>query len=169
MTTRTTGATLEAQQSLVSSEPAVEPSHGSAPDRPWFRPRPLSLPGSTRAVVFARLSVTPSFVPRGWEGQVILVTACALTGYAVGAFLGWGWRVLQLPRLSRRVARGLWAAVAALVVVGLPAAAVVGRRWQLDQQQLLGMAPDVPWLWLAAPWLGLAPAAVLLVLCRGVR
>jgi uncharacterized membrane protein len=120
-------------------------------------------------VVFALLSVTPSFVPRGWEGQVILVTACALTGYAVGAALGWGRRVLKLPRLSRRVARGLWAAVAARVVVGLPAAAVVGRRWQLDQQQLLGMAPDVPWLSLAAPWSGLAAAAVLLVLCRGVR
>jgi uncharacterized membrane protein len=62
-----------------------------------------------------------------------------------------------------------WVLLGILAVLGLPATAAIGRQWQFEQQELLGMAPDVPLLWVAAPIVGLAAAVLVLAACRGIR
>jgi uncharacterized membrane protein len=89
--------------------------------------------------------------------------------YGIGAFLGWAYRALQLPVLSSRVRAVSWRALAVVMPLGLLIAGWLGREWQLDQKELLGMPADVPLLWVLAPLLSLVLAALLLALGRGVR
>jgi len=111
-------------------------------------------------LAFAAMSVTPSLVPRGWVLQAALVGVCAVTGYGLGAFLGWVYRSLELPDLPNGVRRVVWRVLGLAALVGLPVAAWVGRGYQSEQRELLGMEPSVPWLWVLAPWLGLLVAAL---------
>jgi len=132
------------------------------------RPR-LSITGGVLGVVFAGLSVTPSLVPRAWFVQTLLVGLCVITGYALGAFLGWAYRTLELPDLPPRVRRVAWRVVGVVALVGLPVAAWLGRGYQQEQRQLLGMDAEVSWLWLLAPYVGLLLAAFFLGIGRAVK
>jgi uncharacterized membrane protein len=142
-------------------------THGSWRDR--LRPGRLSIGGGVLALVLSLMSVTPSFVPRGWTMQAALVAACALVGYAVGAFLGWAYRTLRLPVPPQPARRMVWLVLAVVAVLGLPAAAFFGRAWQMDQREMFGMDPDVPWMWVASPYVGVLVAMVLLAVGRLVK
>jgi uncharacterized membrane protein len=151
---------------------ATGPGAGAAPaPSRWRRVRPgrLSLTGGLLALALSLMSVTPSYVPRGWTMQALLVALCAVTGYGAGAFLGWAYRTLHLPDLPGAARRLAWLALGIVAVVGLPLAAWFGRVWQLDQREMFGMAADVPWLWVASPYLGVLAAFVALALGRGVK
>ena len=149
-------------------EPDATPA--DAPSR-WRRLRPgrLSIAGGVLALVLSLMSVTPSYVPRGWTLQALLVALCAVVGYAAGAFLGWAYRTLGLPDLPAPARRLAWLVLGVIAVLGLPAAAWFGRAWQVDQQEMFGMTPDVPWLWIASPYLGVLVAVVLLAVGRIVK
>ena len=116
------------------------------------------------------MSVTPSLVPRAWFLQALVTGLCVVTGYGLGAFVGWAYRSLRLPNLPDRRpvgrvegtgARWPWS----LLLVG----GWLGWRWQSDQRELLGMDTSVPLVWLVAPLLGLLVAALLLGIGRAVK
>ncbi len=134
-----------------------------------LRPGPLSITGGVLALSFSLMSVTPSYVPRGWAMEALLVALCAVSGYAIGAFLGWAYRTLRLPDLPGAARRMAWLVLAIVAVVGLPIAAWFGRVWQLDQQETFGMPADVPWVWVASPYVGILAATVLLGIGRVVK
>ncbi|GAA4397822.1 alpha/beta-hydrolase family protein [Fodinibacter luteus] len=129
----------------------------------------LSLTGAAVGLVLAGMSSTPSLVPRGWLVNAVLVGVCAATGYAVGAAVGWGWRVLSLPTLGTVSRRRGWWAVGLVALVGTLILGWLSREWQREQRELFGMDPGVTWWWLATPVLGLVIAAVLLGVGRGVK
>ena len=113
--------------------------------------------------------MTPSLVPRSWLVNGVLVGMCMITGYGLGSFLGWAYRTLHLPNLQSGVRRVAWQSLAALGIVGLLVGAWMGRTWQGEQRELLGMDTGVPWLWLLSPLLGLAVAALLLGIGRAIK
>lgn len=136
--------------------------------RRW-RWQPLSPTGAVLGVVFAAMSVTPSLVPRAWIVEALLSGVCLITGYAIGAFLGWAYRALQLPVAPASVERTIWrilpwAAVALLILAGWP-----GLLWQNEQYDLLGMDDTAPWVWVLSPLLGLLVAAMFLGIGRTIR
>jgi uncharacterized membrane protein len=107
-------------------------------------------------------------MPRAWLVEVLLSGVCLITGYGLGAFLGWAYRVLGLPTPPARVRRVVWRGLALVAVVLLIVGGVLGRAWQAGQFRLLGMDDAVPWPWVLAPLLGLLVAAILLGLGRAV-
>ena len=149
------------------SESVADPAKPSRRRR--WQWRPLSPTGSILGVTFAAMSVTPSLVPRAWAIEALLSGVCLITGYAIGAFLGWAYRVLQLPVAPASVERTIWrilpwAAVVLLLVVGW-----LGLRWQNEQLDLLGMDDTASWLWVLAPLLGVLFAALFLGIGRTIR
>lgn len=56
------------------------------------------------ALLFFAASLTPSLMPRSWLIQGVLSGACAAAGYAIGVFIGWLWRYLELPWFSKHAA-----------------------------------------------------------------
>lgn len=133
------------------------------------RPGRLSLTGGVLGLLFGAMSLTPSLVPRGWLVNGLLVGLCMITGYGLGAFLGWAYRTLHLPNVPPGFRRVAWQGLAALAVVGLLAGAWLGRTWQGEQRELLDMETSVPWPWLLSPVLGLAVAALLLGIGRATK
>ena len=131
--------------------------------------RRLSLTGATLGLLFGALSMTPSLVPRSWPVNGVLVGLCMITGYGQGSFLGWAYRTLRLPNLPPGGRRVAWQSLAALAVVGLLVGAWMGRTWQGEQRELLGMDTGVSWLWLFSPLLGFAVAALLLGVGRAIK
>jgi uncharacterized membrane protein len=132
------------------------------------RLRRLSLGGATLALLFAGMSVTPSLVPRWWLWEGLLSGLCLITGYALGAFLGWAYRALELPVLAPSARAVAWRVLAVAATAGLLVAGWLGRWWQAGQRDLLGMDQFVSWLWVPSPLLGFLLAVLLLALGRGV-
>ena len=120
-------------------------------------------------LTFGAMSVTPSLVPRAWFLQSLVTGLCVVTGYGLGAFVGWAYRTLRLPDLPDRARSVAWKALAALAVVVLLVGGWLGWRWQSEQRELLGMDTSVPLVWLVAPLLGLLVAALLLGIGRAVK
>src|SRR6478736_2163851 len=129
----------------------------------------LSLTGAVLGLTFGAMSVTPSLVPRAWFLQSLVTGLCVVTGYGLGAFVGWAYRSLRLPDLPDRARSVAWKALGALAVVLLLVGGWLGWRWQSDQRELLGMDTSVPLVWLVAPLLGLLVAALLLGIGRAVK
>ena len=163
MTETTTHAdvTSDAVQSDVVPA-AAEPRRRRRPGR-------LSLTGGVLGLTFGAMSVTPSLVPRAWFLQSLVTGLCVVTGYGLGAFVGWAYRSLRLPDLPDRARSVAWKALGALAVVLLLVGGWLGWRWQSDQRELLGMDTSVPLVWLVAPLLGLLVAALLLGIGRAVK
>ena len=99
-------------------------------------PRPsgaAAAPGGCRSPVpcsastFGAMSVTPSLVPRAWFLQALVTGLCVVTGYGLGAFVGWAYRALRLPTLPDRARSVAWKALGVLAVVVL----LVGRLARL--------------------------------------
>ncbi len=133
------------------------------------RPRRLSLTGAVLGLTFGAMSVTPSLVPRVWFLQALVTGLCVVTGYGLGAFVGWAYRALGLPNLPDRARSVAWKVLAAVAVVVLLVGGWLGWRWQSDQRELLGMDSSVPLVWLAAPLVGVVVAALLLGIGRAVK
>ncbi|KAB7743990.1 hypothetical protein GA707_11020 [Nostocoides sp. F2B08] len=147
----------------------VREAPASTSSRHRRRPGRLSLTGGALGLTFAAMAATPSLVPRGWLVNGVLVGLCIITGYGLGAFAGWAYRTLQLPDLPPQARRVAWQVLAILGVAALLLSAWLGRTWQSEQRELLGMDTAVEWLWLASPLLGVAIAVLLLGIGRGVK
>lgn len=132
-----------------------------------LRLRRLSLPGTLLGLLLACVSATPSLVPRGWLIHGLLTGICMAVGYGLGSLAGWIYRSLGLPDLPRRVRRTIWTVIAVVTPVALLVSGFLGRRWQIQQRELLGMDTDVPWLWVLSPLLSIAITLLLLGIGRG--
>ena len=152
-----------------ASAPGPDAVPGADPGRRRRRPGRLSLAGCLLGLVFGAMSVTPSLVPRAWYLQAVLTGLCLITGYGLGAFLGWAYRALGLPNVAPGVRRRAFQVLAVLAVVVLLVGGWLGRTWQSDQRALLGMDTSVPVPWLVAPLLALLVAALLLAIGRAVK
>ena len=139
------------------------------PRRRRRRPGRLSLAGAVLGLTFGAMSVTPSLVPRAWYLQALVTGLCIATGYGLGAFVGWAYRALGLPNLPPRARRVAWQVLAVLAVVVLLVGGWLGRGFQSDQRELLGMDTSVPLLWLAGPLVGLLVAALLIGIGRAIK
>ena len=148
------------QCDLVAPEPAT---------RRRRHLRRFSLVGGTLGLLFGTMAMTPSLVPRSWLVNGVLVGLCMIAGYGLGSFLGWAYRALNLPNLRPPVRRVAWRWLVTLAIVSLFVGAWMGRRWQGEQRQLLGMDTGTPWLWLLSPLMGLALAALLLSVGRATN
>ena len=142
-------------------------SDDEEPRRP-HRLRPVSLTGVSLGILLSCLSVTPSLVPRAWWAQGLLSALCLVLGYAVGAFLGWAYRALHLRSPGPRARRIAWVVVGVLGPLALLVSGWLGRRWQVDQHELLDMDTSVTPLWVVAWVLGLVIAVLLLAAGRGI-
>ena len=143
-------------------------SGGSRRSRP-SRLRRLSLPGAVLGLVATLLTATPSLVPRAWYIELALAGLTGAIAYGIGALAGWAYRGLGLPDLPAGARRWCWRVLAVAAPLLLLTSGFVGRRWQVEQRELLGMDPSVPWLWVLAPLLGVAVFALFLGIGRGVR
>ncbi len=103
------------------------------------------------------VSLTPTMVPRTTAVQVVMSTLLPLTGYAVGATLGWLARWLTGARrlLERNVtARRASLVVFALALLGAFALTPVALQWQTDLAQAAGWGlPSWPLVIVLAPTL----------------
>ena len=141
----------------------------SAPEPRRHLPGRLSLTGGVLGLTFGAMSVTPTLVPRAWFLQSLVTGLCVVTGYGLGAFVGWAYRALRLPALPDRARTVAWKVLGPLAVGLLLVGGWLGWRWQSDQRELLGMDTSVPLVWLVAPLLGLVVAALLLGIGRAVK
>ncbi len=159
----------------TTREPASRPpppegatGYGTRPHALSGRLRPLSLTGTTAAVVFACLSLTPSLVPRSWVVQGLLAGLCATSGYALGGFVGWAVPALGLPQPGGIWRARLWRVLAVATPLLVVGSAILGRHWQQMQRALLGMPEHVPLGWVLSPLLGALVLVVLLMVGRGI-
>lgn len=134
-----------------------------------FLLRRMSLPGAVLGLFAMCASALPSLVPRAWFIEMALAGLAGAIVYGLGALAGWAYRSLELPNLPARVRRTAWRGLAVLGPVALLVAGWAGRRWQVEQRELLGMDTLVPWVWVLAPLLGVVVAAVFLGIGRGIR
>jgi uncharacterized membrane protein len=161
-TTTEPTSVVPADGSSDAGTPAPEPRRRRRPGR-------LSLAGTTLGLVFAAMSVTPLLVPRPWYVQAVLTGLCFATGYGIGAFLGWAYRALGLPVVPPAGRLVAWRVLAGLAVVIALVGGWLGRSWQNEQAELLGMPPTTPLLWLLGPLLGLVVAALLVGIGRAIK
>jgi uncharacterized membrane protein len=101
--------------------------------------------------------------------QALLTGLALAIAYGIGAFLGWGYRTLQLPNIPATGRRVLWRVLAVVAPLGLLIAGWMGRSWQVEQRELIDMDRFVPWLWVVAPFVGVLIAVALLAVARGLR
>ncbi|HQR25501.1 MAG TPA: alpha/beta-hydrolase family protein [Nocardioides sp.] len=145
--------------------PAAEPTTFSVGP---LRFRHASLLGAWLGVVAMVLSVTPSLVPRGWAIESVLAGLCFALLYGIGALISWVYRTLELPPLPGKARRVAWMVLFVATPVALLVGGWLGRQWQIEQRELLGMETDVPLLWLFSPALGVVVALLVLGLARAV-
>ncbi|WP_346269403.1 alpha/beta hydrolase [Rhizobium wenxiniae] len=118
------------------------------------------------ALLFFAASLTPSLMPRSWLIQGVLSGACAATGYALGVFIGWLWRYLELPWFSKHAAplRATTLLFAIIVSIAFLWHAVewqnsIRTLWQMQPQEsadpfrLAGIAAITFAILLALGWL----------------
>jgi uncharacterized membrane protein len=157
-------------------EPAREtvepPVHPAAPreavaDRPRRRWPALSLPGCWAAVLLLCASLTPSLLPRDGVAQGVVSGISAAMGYGLGVLAAAVWRALadRGPRPPRRWAWRVF--LAAAVVLGT-VFFFLGRRWQGQLRELMGMPAEPLGRALLAPVVALIVFAVILAVSRFV-
>lgn len=105
---------------------------------------PLTLGGTSLALLFWWQSLTPTLIPRSWEMQAAIGAVCLTIGYGIGTSAGrWGHRLLERSVRSRGdvIRRRSRIVLAAAWLFGVPFGATLWIGWQNDQHHFMGMAP----------------------------
>lgn len=131
--------------------------------------RRLSTSGLITAVIFLCFSFTPTLIPRDWLFQGVASGLSLISGYGVGALLGWAFRKLgfdgigneQTRTKALRVMVGIGGALVAIMMV-------LGARWQNQLRELMGMERVGP-EYLLVLLLAVAVALLFLVIGRAIR
>lgn len=98
-----------------------------------------STAGLLVGTIFFALSLTPSLIPRAGVMQGFISGVSIAAGYALGVFLMWLWRFLELPAgsdRSQRLMRWIAAAFCILLALGFLWQA---SKWQNSVRSLMGM------------------------------
>lgn len=107
----------------------------------WAAASRWSLPGAWVALVFAVLAFTPSLLPRSAALQGAVAGLSAVIGYGVGVLGAWVWREYA-DRGQRPPRPGAWRVFLIAAGVSLVVAFLLGRRWQGQIRELMGMEPE---------------------------
>ncbi|MFM9135117.1 MAG: alpha/beta hydrolase [bacterium] len=128
----------------------------------------LSWTGLLLAVVVFCLSLTPSLLPRPALYMGLIGGLAAATGYALGAFIAWALRRMEVPAPGPTGRRRAWIALA----VGAPLMCLVslflGWQWQEEVRVLVGEEPAGLSMYVV-PVIAVVVFAVLLLIGRGIR
>jgi len=100
-----------------------------------------TLPGAWVALVLVCLSFTPSLLPRSSLFQGIVSGITAVVGYGVGVFFAFVWREFA-DRGPRTPGRRSWGIYFVSATVALVICVVVGRRWQNQLRDLVGLPSE---------------------------
>ena len=118
--------------------------------------------------LLAALSFTPSLLPRSglFQGTVTGVTAAI--GYGLGVAGAWVWREFA-DRDARVPSSRSWRIFAVVAVVGLLVSAVLGRLWQSQLRELMGIEGGERIGMLLMPLVAALVFLLLVAIGRGVR
>lgn len=147
-------------------QPEEQPQQGR-----WmlpFRWRP-SLAGVYLGTVWLALTFTPSLVPRPWLLQGILGGLAFALGYGAGAGLLRLWNYLELPLISLRLRRPLYAMLFTVSVLQLGWYLWHSSGWQNDTLRLAGLPPLGETHYVKVIALAAGLAAVLIGLAEALR
>jgi uncharacterized membrane protein len=131
--------------------------------------RPLRFGGLVGALVFFCLSMSPSLLPRGVVLQGIIGGVAGVIGYGFGSLAAAVVDRRAVSEPASRSSRVRWWVLLIGAVVLVPLSLAVGAWWQNDVRHLMGMEPLAAWEWGVILLVALVTAAVLLLICRGVR
>jgi len=157
------GATAAAPQAPPRTSPPSPP-----PPRGIRRLRPLTLPGSWGAALFAALSFTPSLLPRGGFIQGLICGITAAIGYGLGVLAAWLWRAYA-DREPRRARSSSWRVFLIGAGVLLAVAFALGQYWQAQIRSLMGVTEHNVPLVVASPLVAAFFFTVFLLIGRGIR
>jgi uncharacterized membrane protein len=160
---RGTGA---AGESSTTVEGTAE--HGGKAREDRRRRFRYTVPGAWVALIFACLSFTPSLLPRSGLIQGVVCGITAAIGYGLGVLGAAVWRAFA-DRDPRPVQPWAWRVFAAVAVLALTGAFLLGQRWQARIRDLMGVdAPGVlgQLLW---PFIAAAFFVGIVALARGLR
>jgi uncharacterized membrane protein len=130
---------------------------------------PYTLPGLWFALLFTCLSFTPSLLPRSGLVQGLVCGLNAAIGYGLGVFAAAAWRAVA-DRDARPPRPMSWTLLAIAAAVALPVAVVLGRYWQDQIRDLMGVSPDpVVSPLLILPVAAAVPFVALVAAARGLR
>ncbi|MFC8732746.1 alpha/beta hydrolase [Luteimicrobium sp. NPDC057192] len=137
----------------------------------WARAYPsrLGTVASAVALLFACVAQTPSLIPRGGVVQGVLTGIAALSGYGIGAVLGWLVRSLDVRDKLAPARRPVRRVLVVLAPVAVVVSVVAGARWDQDVRAALGMPATSPWGYVLVPFLAVVVAVPLLALARWLR
>src|SRR5262245_35300073 len=91
--------------------------------------RSFSTCGLLLGALFFAASLTPTLLPRNFLTQGVLSGFSLAAGYAIGAFGGWLWAYMELPRNARFLSIARLAATAGCAIVVL-ISLWQAARWQ---------------------------------------
>lgn len=131
--------------------------------------RGLDRLGLTGAAAFLMLSLLPSLLPRTWPVQGVVSGISMAGGYALGAFAGWLYRLLRIPRPPEQVRRWSWRAIAGLAVIGIVATLWLGSVWQNQIRRVVHVHDESRYLYTGVLVVAVLVAALLLGLARLIR
>lgn len=164
-----------AEQAAAPTTAAADGSDGSdgsdrsdtappARHRWWY----CTPPGLWVALIAVCLSLTPSLLPRSGLIQGLVCGISAAIGYGLGVAGAWAWRAVA-DRHTRAPQPRTWWVLAVVGAVALVASLLMGRYWQGQIRELMGVPPDGLASLLVIPLVALAMFALLLGIGRGLR
>jgi uncharacterized membrane protein len=116
-------------------------------------------------VLLACLSLTPSLLPRSGPVQGLLTGISAALGHGLGLLVAMVWRAFA-DRGPRVPGRRSWQVFGVVAVVLLAVSSVLGRRWQEQLRDLMGVPDESLWRSLLAPLVALVVYALLVAVGR---
>jgi uncharacterized membrane protein len=135
----------------------------------WVFWRHLAFGGLAGALVLFALSLTPSLLPRVVLLQGAISGIFVVIGYGLGSLLSSAIRRVRRREPGRRTKRAAWWVLAAAALLLVPLSLSLGRYWQEQAREMMGVPSQAPWQTSTILLIALALAYVLLVVSRLVR
>lgn len=129
----------------------------------------LSYTGIMVALLFFAMSLTPSLLPRTWLFQGVASGLSLISGYAVGSFVIYLWRILQIRELTGRNLFIAKVSVGVIVLLQLGYVILNTGNWQNRVRELVGMEPAESARLIRATLVALVIFVLTLAIARLVR
>src|SRR4051794_31531623 len=142
-----------------------EPETAVRPLRQWYG---VTVPGAWGALLLGCLSFTPSLLPRSGLGQGVVTGISAALGYGLGV-LAAAVRQAFADRPAGPPRRWAWPVFGAVAVAVGTVFFLLGRHWQGQLRQLMGMPAEPLGRALLAPLVAIVVCALIVAVARALR